>query len=376
MEGEETDTINIGINDVNEQMKGEETDTDTINIGINDVNEQVFEKHIKQIPSKRGWYVFNPDNVSDEEKETLKTILFCCNTKFFLNKDNTDYNKPEILSNAVSVLQEKLVKDAVLLKELARQNGAKTISILSPPIESIKSKPISSGIHFKDNENNEYYVYYSDGCYCKQYADKNYSDTNHTIEHDNMIIENKLHIMNGEFIDRVHAKGTYIIISKNLIKNPTENEIIIDICYNYENKDAPNIQVGGGSAFRITLTQQKDKYTLKEIKKGYMVEDKVDENSLSETNENAIQKVIDDEMRGQSLRETLAEEPELCKVLQEAKVITKKQYEQIMSKNTIEEEFKEENTTTPKYNLWCLPNPCIGKNQSTGKWGCCGIDCC
>ena len=81
-------------------------------------------------------------------------------------------------------------------------------------------------------------------------------------------------------------------------------------------------------------------------------------------------------MTGQSLRETLAEEPELCKVLQEAKVITKKQYEQIMSKNTIEEEFKEENTTTPEYNLWCLQNPFIGKDKSTGKWGCFGIDCC
>ena len=275
--------------------------------------------------------------------------------------------------------KKKLVNDAVLLKELARQNGAKNISILSPPDECIKSKLISSGIHFKDNENNEYYVYYSKGCYCKQYTDKNYSDKNHTIEHDNMIIENKLHIMNGEFIDRAHAKGTYIIISKNLIKNPTANEIIIDICYNYENKNAPYESVGGGSAFRITLTQQKDKYTLKEIKKGNMIEDKVDENSLSETNKNAIQEVIDNEVTGRSLRETLAEEPELCKVLQEAKVITEKQYGQIMSKNTTEEDnntFKEENTVTPEYNLWCLQNPFIGKNQSTGKWGCCGCDCC
>ena len=89
-------------------MEGEETDT--INIGINDVNEQVFENHIKQIPSKRCCYVFNLNNVSDEEKETLKTILFCCNTEFFLNKDNTDYNKPKNLSNAVSVLQKKTRK--------------------------------------------------------------------------------------------------------------------------------------------------------------------------------------------------------------------------------------------------------------------------
>ena len=88
---------------------------------------------------------------------------------------------------------------------------------------------------------------------------------------------------------------------------------------------------------------------------------------------------FDDEEQGKSLRETLAEEPELCKVLQEAKVITEKQCEQIMPKNTIEEDnntFKEKIATTPEYNLWCLQNPFIGKDKSTGKWGCFGIDCC
>ena len=355
-------------------MEDEEIEPNSI--GINDVNERVFKKRINRKSSEKSCYVFNQDDVSDEEKETLKKILFCCNTECFLNKNNIDYNDAKNLSSAVSVLQGKLVKDALLLKELAQQNGAQNISFQPHLTKSIGDKTIVSGIQFKDDKNNEYFVNHVDDGYWKHYPNKNSPNKNNTIGHANVIVENELHIMHGEFIDNVHANGTYMIISKAPVENSTANQITIDICYNYENKDAPNIQVGGGSAFRITLTQQKDKYTLKEIKKGYMVEDKVDENSLSETNENAIQKVIDDEMRGQSLRETLAEEPELCKVLQEAKVITKKQYEQIMSKNTIEEEFKEENTTTPEYNLWCLQNPFIGKNQSTGKWGCCGIDCC
>ena len=110
-----------------------------------------------------------------------------------------------------------------------------------------------------------------------------------------------------------------------------------------------------------------------------MIENKVDDKSLTDTQALDIQGIIDDEEQGKSLRETLAEEPELCKVLQEAKVITEKQCEQIMPKNTIEEDnnkFKEENTTIPKYDLWCLPNSFVGKDKSTGKWGCFGIDCC
>ena len=110
-----------------------------------------------------------------------------------------------------------------------------------------------------------------------------------------------------------------------------------------------------------------------------MIENKVDDKSLTDTQALDIQGIIDDEEQGKSLRETLAEEPELCKVLQEAKVITEKQCEQIMPKNTIEEDnntFKEKIATTPEYNLWCLQNPFIGKDKSTGKWGCFGIDCC
>lgn len=69
----------------------------------------------------------------------------------------------------------------------------------------------------------------------------------------------------------------------------------------------------------------------------------------------------------------------LSNILFREKIITKEQYEQIMPKNTIEEDnnkFKEENTTIPKYDLWCLPNSFVGKDKSTGKWGCFGIDCC
>ena len=111
-----------------------------------------------------------------------------------------------------------------------------------------------------------------------------------------------------------------------------------------------------------------------------MIENKVDDKSLTDTQALDIQGIIDDEEQGKSLRETLAEEPELCKVLQEAKVITEKQCEQIMPKNTIEKkddnELKEEFTTTSKYELLCLSNSFVGKNKTTGEYGCCGCDCC
>lgn len=421
----------------------ESEETDTINIDINDVDEQVFENNIKQTSSEKYWYVFNSNDVSEEEIKKLKTILFCCNTKFFLNKDNTDYNKPEILSNAVSVLQEKLVKDAVLLKELAQQNGAKNISIQSPLIKNIGNKMIVSGINFKDDKNNEYLVQHDANYYWKHYPNKN-----NTIGHANVIVENELRIMHGEFIDSVHAKGTYMIISKTQVEGSTANQITIDICYNYKNNNAPNTTVGGGSVFRIKLLQEKGKYTLQEIKKGDMKEDKVDETSLKEAQISDIRGIIDNEEQGKSLRETLAEEPELCKVLQEAKVISKERYQSIInphikkqingklfiiSKKLLEAELSQsqgesmqddnynnsqnklnteqlqsskmqsncnntsqqlpdskerDNSERPpntnantadvkhNYNFLCLKDTWIGKNKTTGKYGCCGCDCC
>lgn len=433
----------------------ESEETNTINIDINDVDEQFFRDQIEAFQkiniNDDELYVFNSNNVSDEEKETLKTILCCCNTKFFLNKNNIDYNNAENLSNAVSVLQDKLVTDAVSLKLIAQGNNATQINMIDSREHTIdRKKKIISGLFFKDELANSYYVNFNGYNYVKYFV--NVSMARQIGYARQLQKGNQLHIMHGEFIIGVHAKGTYIIISKNQIKNSTANEIIIDICYDYKNNDAPNIRVGGGSAFRITLTQKEGKYTLNSIKKGNMKEDEVDDTSLKEVQTLDIQGIIDNEEQGKSLRETLAEEPELCKVLQEAKVISQEQYQSIInptikkqingksfiiSKKLLEAESSQSqgesmqddnynnsqnnpnterlqsskiqsngksngnntsqqlpdskdrdisecppdinvNTADVKhnYNFFCLKDTWIGKNKTTGKYGCCGCDCC
>ena len=292
------------------------------------------------------------------------------------------------MSNAVSVLQDKLATDAVSLKLIAQGNNATKINITDRItyyyLNDIDTKKkIISGLLFEDELQTHMVV----GLYGDRY-DKYFivNNTEKRIGHCRKLKEgNQLHIMHGEFLFNAHTKGTHIIISKNQIKNSTANQITIDICYNYKDNNAlqnalQNIKVGGGDAFRITLTQKEGKYTLNSIKKGNMKEDEVDDTSLKEVQTLDIQGIIDNEEQGKSLRETLAEEPELCKVLQEAQVITEKQCEQIMPKNTIEEkdddELKEAIKTTSTYDLLCLSNSFVGKNKSTGRWGCFGIDCC
>ena len=422
---------------------------------INNANKQFFRDKLKHF--KKAYinndelYVFNPDNVSDKEKETLKTILCCCNTKFFLNKENIDYNKPENLSNAVSVLQDKLVTDAVSLKLIAQGNNTTQINTIDGWEHKIDTeKKIISGLSFTDELENVYYVKFDGYEYLKYFG--NVSIKRQIIHCRQLQKGNQLHIMHGEFKISVHANGTYMIISKAPVENSTANQITIDICYDYKNNDAPDIKVGGGDAFRITLTQKEGKYTLNSIKKGNMKEDKVDDTSLTDAQTLDIQGIIDNEEQGKSLRETLAEEPELCKVLQEAKVISQEQYQSIInppikkqingksfiiSKKLLEAESSQSqgesmqddnynnsqnnqnterlqsskmqsngksngnntsqqlpdskdrdnsehqqntnvNTADVKhnYNFLCLEDTWIGKDKTTGKYGCCGFNCC
>ena len=50
---------------------------------INNANKQFFRDQIQALQEKHinnnELYVFNPNNVSEEEIEKLKTTLFCCN---------------------------------------------------------------------------------------------------------------------------------------------------------------------------------------------------------------------------------------------------------------------------------------------------------
>ena len=418
---------------------------------INNANKQFFIDKLmhfkKAYINNDELYVFNPNNVSEEEIEKLKTILFCCNTEFFLNKNNIDYNNAKNLSNAVSVLQDKLVTDAVSLKLIAQGNNAIQINMIDSLEHEIDTKKkIISGLFFKDELENSYYVNFSNDNYLKYFG---IVSTKQKIGHCRQLQKgNQLHIMHGEFIISVHANGTYMIISKAPVENSTANQITIDICYDYKNNNAPDIKVGGGDAFRITLTQKEGKYTLNSIKKGNMKEDEVDDTSLKEVQTLDIQGIIDNEEQGKSLRETLAEEPELCKVLQEAQVISKERYQSIInppikeeingelfiiSKKLLEAELSRSqsermqddnynnsqnnpnterlqsskmqsncnntsqqppdskdrdiserppdinvNTADVKhnYNFFCLKDTWIGKNKTTGKYGCCGCDCC
>ena len=72
-----------------------------------------------------------------------------------------------------------------------------------------------------------------------------------------------------------------------------------------------------------------------------MKEDEVNDTSLTDAQILDIQGIIDNEEQGKSLRETLAEEPELCKVLQEAQVISQEQYQSIID-HPIKEEINGE----------------------------------
>ena len=418
---------------------------------INNANKQFFRDQIQALQEKHinndELYVFNPKDVTEEEIEKLKTTLFCCNTEFFLNKNNIDYNNAENLSNAVSVLQDKLVTDAVSLKLIAQSNSAKQINNISGYGYDIDTKKkIISGLLFEDELLNIYYVNFQNDSYWKHFYN---AKTKKRIGHCRQLQKgNQLHIMHGEFIDTAHANGTYMIISKAPVKNSTANQITIDICYNYKNNDAPEITVGGGDAFRITLTQKEGKYTLNSIKKGNMKEDEVNDTSLTDAQILDIQGIIDNEEQGKSLQETLAEEPELCKVLQEAQVISQEQYQSIID-HPIKEEINGElfiiskkllepkssrsqsermqddnynnsqnklnteqlqsskmqsncnntsqqlpdgkdrnnserppdtnvNTEDVKhnYNFLCLKDTWIGKDKTTGKYGCCGCNCC
>ena len=103
-------------------------------LSINEIDEQYLKKNIKdeeQDLSKVS-HIFVPPEASQEELKALKTILFCCNTKFFLNKENINYDNLDNLSTvatkAKADIHKQLISGALSLKKLAQQKGTEKVS--------------------------------------------------------------------------------------------------------------------------------------------------------------------------------------------------------------------------------------------------------
>ncbi|MBQ7552496.1 MAG: hypothetical protein IJT15_03560 [Rickettsiales bacterium] len=284
------------------------------------------------------------------------------NMKHFLNpiQETTEQTDQGDIDN----IKQQIKKNTLTLHEkyISQKNFKAFCKIDRPDSDTIKHTTITIAMENNDDNNSYQIVYKSNG------NDQYYRYTKGIFNNEQQLTQGhyramswdntRAEICNGTWLptknkSSIHTSGTYIVINRDNI----HQTVTIDICYDYKNNDAPNITVGGGSVFRIKLLQEKGKYTLKEIKKGNMIEDKVDENSLSETNENAIREVIDDEMTGKSLRDTLIEEPELFNLLKQIGIINDELYNKYFKQIEINIEDGQE-----------------GKDKYTYGCYCCGID--